>query len=68
MWPFNKIWRWTQRGRTRRANQVIRDAELETKLDDHKREMLEFIKQEKEKYQRRLEILDFKTELRQRRS
>lgn len=62
MWPFNKVWEWRQK----KVNQLDREAELETKLSDRKREMLEFLTQQKNEYKHRLEILDFKTELRQR--
>lgn len=64
MWPFNKI----RERRQKKVDQLNRAAELETKLGDHKREMLDFLNQQKEEYRRRLEILDFKTEMRQRRS
>lgn len=66
MWPFNKFPKWRAR-QIQKTEQLNRAAELETKLDNHKKEMMEFLRQEQEKYRRRLEALDFKTELRQRR-
>lgn len=70
MWLLNKLKAMLWRKQT--APKPNRAAELdETRLSQHRKEMkqaaLRFLDQQQEDYRRRLENLDFKTELRQRR-